>query len=118
MSVYKLEEYKRLKQIQEIFDAEPDEYIPTEDELQFLDDRNRLEANPDLLTLEGIVTNYGKLLEYGLVDKMLQNVDFLIVWRFVDGEENFKRSEFYRLFKNHKVVKLAYLEAVRRRNFY
>ncbi|MEX2411369.1 MAG: hypothetical protein WD607_08375 [Candidatus Paceibacterota bacterium] len=117
MSIYKLEEYKRLKQIQEMFDAVPDEYIPTEDELKFLDERNRLEVDPDVWSLEGIVANYGKLLEYGLVDKMLKNLDFLIVWRFVDGKENFMKSEFYRLFKDHKVVKLAYLEAIRRRNF-
>lgn len=112
-----MEEYKLLTKIQEMFDAELDEFIPTEDELEFLDERNRLEADPDVWSLEGIVANYGKLLEYGLVDKMLKNLDIFIVWRFVDGEENFMKSEFYRLFKDHKVVKLAYLEAVRRRNF-
>lgn len=118
MNVYKLEEYKLLKEIQEMFNAELDEYVPTEDELQFLDERNRLEANPEVWSLEGVVANYEKLLEYGLVDKMLQNLAIFIVWRFVDGEENFMRSEFYQLFKDHKVVKLAYLEAIRRQNFY
>ena len=112
-----MEENKRLKQIQEIFDAELDEYIPTEDELKFLDERNRLETDPDVWSLEGMVANYEKLLEYGLVDKMLKNLDIFIVWRFVDEEENFMRSEFYRLYKDHKVVKLAYLEAIRRQNF-
>ena len=112
-----MEEYKGLKQIQEMFDAVPDEYIPTEEELQFLDERNQLEADPTVRSFEGIDENYGKLLEYGLADKLLKNLEFLMVLRFEHEKEKFMKSEFYRMFKDHKVVKQAYLDYIRRQNF-
>jgi len=116
MTDNKYDEEKLIKQIRKLFEAIPDEYIPTEDELQFLDERNRLEADHSIWSLDGIVENYDKLLEYGLVDKILKKLKFLIVLQFETEREKFIKSEFYRLFEDHKIMKEAYLEYISRQN--
>lgn len=97
-------ESKKLKFIMEMFDAIPDEYELTEDDKQFLQDRNELEQKADLEYLEGYVKFYDQLVEYGLDDKIMERLAYVIKWYLDFHEKEFFQTEFYKRFKNHQVV--------------
>jgi hypothetical protein len=103
----------KLKQIREIFDAVPELYYPDEDEIRFLNDRSRLEKETEW-NFQAYVENYEMIKVYGLDEKLIKQLEWLIVFYLENRKEEFLRSEFYARFKGHEVVRRAEMEYERR----
>ncbi len=92
-----------------MFDAIPASYSPDEEELRLMDERNKLEEEMSW-SFEAYVENYDLLKEYGLDEKLINQLEWLIVFYLENRREEFLGSEFYKRFQGHEVVKRAYLE--------
>lgn len=86
---------------------------PTEDEVQFLRERDQLEEEV-LWSFEKYVQNYDLLKAYGLEDKLINELEWFIVFKLVHNKEEFMESSFYKKFKDHKVVQRALSEHERK----
>ena len=105
----------KVKQIQELFDAAPENYEPIEDELRFLKERDKLEQET-AWCFELYLENYDKLKEYGLDEKLMNQLEWLIIFYLENRREEFLGSEFYKRFRNSEVVQIAEMEYERRNN--
>ena len=99
--------------IRELFDAVPEMYDPDEDETQFIDERNRLEKDA-AWSFEAYAENYDQINAYGLDEKLMNQLEWLIIFYLENRREEFLGSEFYLMFKNHEVVQRAEMEFERR----
>ena len=97
-----------LKMIKSLFGAEAEEDWELDDELQqFLDERIKLEQGDASWSLESFLQLYEKLKEYGLEEKLMDNLEFFIRLEIELNRDDFLKSEFYKKFKNHKIVSRA-----------
>lgn len=97
------------------FGAESETYHPHEEELRFLDARNKLE-NEVFGDFEAYVENYELLIAYGLEEKLIMRMEWFILFNLENKMEEFLQSSFYRRFKEHEVVKNAEMENERRKS--
>jgi len=96
-----------LERIKSLFEAEIEE-VELDDEMQrFLDERIKLEQSDASWSLDAYLRLYEKLKTYGLEEKMMENLEFFIRIEIEDSREDFLKSEFYKKFKNHKIVARA-----------
>ena len=98
-------ESELIEELKKRFGAEDEQYMPTDDELQFLKERSELENSEEIWTLEGYVENYDRLVQFGLEEKQMENLKFHIERSHRNWKKMFFSSEFYKQFKNHDVVK-------------
>jgi len=98
-----------MQQLRELFDAEPEHYIPDEEELQFLEERDKLEQET-AWSFEMYVKNCERLTKYGLDQKLLKQLEWFILFYLENRREEFFGSAFYQKFKNHEVVQRAEME--------
>ncbi|MEX0719058.1 MAG: hypothetical protein WD509_02690 [Candidatus Paceibacterota bacterium] len=97
------------EELKEIFGAIEEATDPDEEFERFMAERNRLE----LLyrwNLDDYVKHYAKLKAYALDEKLISELEWLIVISLEFNKEVFLGSEFYKQFKDHKVVQSAFLE--------
>ena len=99
--------------LRELFDAEPEHYIPDEEELRFLKERYKLEQET-AWSFEAYVENYEQLKKYGLDEKLMIQLEWFIIFYLENRREEFLGSAFYQKFKNHEVVQRAEMEYERR----
>lgn len=102
-----------LNLLRELFDVVPEQYIPDEEELQFLEERDKLEQET-AWSFEMYVQNYEKLKEYGLDEKLLKQLKWLIIFYLENRRDEFLGSQFYEKFKDHEVIQRAFLEFERK----
>lgn len=107
------EEETSIEEIKLLFDAIPDFYSPDEEELRLMNERQKLEEEM-AWSFEAYVENYDLLKAYGLDEKLINQLEWLIVFYLENRRDEFLESEFYRRFKGHEVVKRAYLEYERK----
>ena len=93
--------------------AVPETYHPHEEELRFIDERNRLEEEV-YGDLEIYVEKYELLKAYGLEEKLINRFEWFILFYLENKKEQLLQSSFYRRFKEHEVVKEAEMEYERR----
>lgn len=104
-----------IDEIKQLFDAIPDAYMPDEEELRLMDERHKLEEEMSW-SFEAYVENYDLLKAYGLDEKLLNQLEWLIVFYLENRKEEFLGSKFYKRFKEHEVVKRGVMEYERRLN--
>ena len=102
-----------IEELKRIFGAEIERNHPSEDDLQFLQERDLLEEKV-MGSLELYVQNYELLKTYGLETKLINELEWFIVFTLEHNRDEFLESQFYRQFKDHKVVKRALLEYERK----
>ena len=85
----KLHDQEIIEEIKQRFGAEQEEYEPREDELQFIRERDQLEEEV-LWSFEKYVQNYELLIAYGLEDKLINELEWYIVFYL----ENWKEEHF------------------------
>lgn len=105
MKNIKKHESELIKELKQRFGAEEEQYEPNNDELQLIEERSALENSEEIWTLEGYVKNYDRLVQFGLEEKQMENLQFHIEWSYRNWKKMFYRSEFYKQFKEHDVVK-------------
>lgn len=92
--------------LKKIFQGEKVETTPSAEELEFLDERSKIEANTlPLLSIDQYEESYELFCTYGLEEEMLQRVKPHIRYlsRFKPNE--LLASSFYKHFKDKKIVK-------------
>ena len=96
-----------LEELKESFGAIPEGKLLNEQEEHFLEERNKLEISEEVYYLDGYTRQYEQLKKFGLEDRLMEQLDFLIEWYLENRIEALRESEFYRKFQNHPVVKKA-----------
>lgn len=94
------------EELQDLFGGEKVETGPSEEELEFLDERSKIQTNTlPLLSIEQYEESYELFCTYGLEEEMLQRAEPHIRYlsRFEPNE--LLGSSFYKRFKNKKLVK-------------
>lgn len=104
-----------IESIKDQFDAESDTYEPDRDDLQFIDERNRLEEETAWRT-NMYAKNYEQLKIYGLEDKLMRELDHNIRYWLENRTKEFFDSEFYRQFRTHEVVAKEVQEYLKSKN--
>lgn len=104
-----------IKSIKEQFGAESETYEPDRDELQLIDERNRLEEETAWRT-DMYAENYEQLKFYGLEDKLMRELDHTIRYWLENRTQEFFKSEFYWQFKTHEVVAKEVQEYLKSKN--
>src|SRR6056297_3374542 len=89
--------------------AEPELYQPDEEELRFIEERDRLGEEMQC-SFEKYTQYYELIRAYGLDLKLINELEWFIVIELEHNREEFIRSPFYQKFKDHEVVKRAYSE--------
>ena len=102
-----------VKKLKELFDAVPDQYNPDQEELRLLEERDELERE-SALSFEMYVENYDTLKEHGLDEKLMNQLEWFILFYLENRREEFLGLEFYERFKDHEVVQRAEMEYERR----
>ena len=102
-----------VKKLKELFDAVPEEYNPDQEELRLLEERDELERE-SALSFEMYLENYDTLREHGLDDKLMNQLEWFILFYLENRRDEFLGSEFYERFKDHEVVKRAEMEYERK----
>ena len=102
-----------VKKLKELFDAVPEQYNPDQEELRLLEERNELEKET-ALSFEMYVENCDKLKEHGLDKKLMNQLEWFILFYLENRREEFLESEFYERFRDHEVVQRAEMEYERR----
>lgn len=97
------------------FGATPDMYQADKDEFQFIDERNKLEEET-AWCFDAYVENYEKLKKYGLEEKLMRELDFMIRFWLENRTEDFFQLEFYSEFKDHEIVEKAVREYLESKN--
>lgn len=115
MTDRKMNNTEFIEVLKDQFGAEPETYHPHEEELRFLDERNKLEEEV-YGGLEAYVEKYELLKAYGLEEKLINRLEWFILFYLENKKEEFLGSSFYRKFKGHEVVKKAEMEYERRKN--
>ncbi len=110
----KNDDRKITDRLRELFDVVPEHYIPDEEELRFLKERDKLEQET-AWSFELYLENYKRLTEYGLDQKLLKQLEWFILFYLENRREEFLGSAFYQKFKNHEVVRRAEMENERRK---
>ena len=103
---------KLLEVLQEKFGAEMVSNEPSEDERRFLKERYELEQM--IWTLELYFYYYDLLKTYGLEQKILEELEWNIIWQLENNKNEFLKSVFYKKFKGHDSVQKAKTEYERR----
>lgn len=104
-----IDESEIMKELKERFGAEPELYQPDEEELRFLEVRDKLEEEM-LWSFEKYVEQYELIKAYGLDLKLIKQLEWFIVFYLKNKKEEFLESEFYKEFKDHEVVQRAFSE--------
>lgn len=113
MTDRKMNRSEFIAELKDKFGAVPETYHPHKEELQFLDERDRLEEQV-YGDLEAYVEKYELLKAYGLEEKLIKQLEWFILFYLENKNEEFLQSSFYRRFKDHEVVKKAEMEYERR----
>lgn len=100
-----------IEEIKKLFDVLPDYYLPGEEELKLMDERHKLEEDTSW-SFEAYVENYDLLKTYGLDEKLINQLEWLIVFYLENRKVEFFGSEFYERFKGHEVVKREYIFSI------
>jgi len=112
----KKKDYEHIvNKLKELFDAVPDQYNPDQEELRLLEERDELEQET-ALSFEMYVENYDKLKEHGLDEKLMNQLEWVILFYLENRREEFLESEFYERFRDHEVVQRAEIEYERKIN--
>lgn len=106
-------ELEIIEDLKQRFGAEEEEFEPSEDELQFIQERDELEEQV-LWSFEKYVQSYELLKAYGLEEKLINELEWFIVLHLEINKEEFLGTPFYQQFKDHEVVKRAFLEYERK----
>jgi len=114
MTDRKMNNSEFIAELKDQFEAEPETYHPHEEELRFLDERNRLEEEV-YGDLKAYVEKYELLKAYGLEEKLINRFEWFILFYLENKKEEFLQSSFYWRFKEHEVVKKTELEYERRK---
>ncbi|NGP88710.1 hypothetical protein [Fodinibius halophilus] len=92
--------------LQSIFEAEKTEATPSQDELEFLEERARIESDTlPLLSIDQYEEQHALFCRYGLEKQMLERTEPHIRYlsRFKPGE--LLASSFYKQFRDKKIVR-------------
>jgi len=96
-----------LELIKSLFGAEAEEMELDEELQRFLDERIKLEQGDASWSLDSYLQLYEKLKTYGLEEKLMNNLEFFIRLEIEHSRDEFLKSEFYKKFKDHKIVARA-----------
>ena len=110
----KLDTSHVIEEIKRVFGAEIEQGHPNQDDLQFLQERDLLEEKVTG-SFEMYAQNYELLQAYGLETKLINELEWFIVFTLEHNRDEFLESPFYQRFKDHRVVKRALLEHQRRK---
>ena len=100
----KKSDHEIIEEIKQLFDASPEYSVPDEEMERFLDRRTELLQSNIVCSLEKYIRQFETLKEYGVEDKIMYNMEFIIRLELRQQKEEFLKSEFYKQFKGHKVV--------------
>jgi hypothetical protein len=114
MGDIKSDELEFIEELKLRFGAVKENEHPSEEDLRFLRERDKLEQEVKG-SFEKYVQNYQLLKVYGLETKLINELEWFIVFRLEHNREEFLESLFYTQFKDHGVVKRAFLEYERRK---
>ena len=93
--------------LSELFEAEPDEYILSEDDKRLLDERDYVKNKMDQDSLQVYLDNYEKICNYGLQDILMERLKWRILHSVEEDYEGFVESPFYNKFRSHQIVEWA-----------
>ena len=94
-----------VEKFEEIFGAEQVDVVPNQDEISFLEQRSKIENEiANYISIEEYLYHYPTLINYGLEDLMLERVEHEIWYQCHYNPEEFRKSEFYDLFKDKRIV--------------
>lgn len=113
MENLKNQESEFIEELKQRFGAEEEQYMPTDEELQFLEEREDLESEL-LWSFEKYEQNYELIKAYGLESKLINELEWFIVFELEHDKQKFLGSTFYQQFKYHEVVQRALLEYERK----
>lgn len=92
--------------LKDIFGAEKTDTQPSDEELEFLEERSQIEADSfPLLSIEQYERNYERFCEFGLEKKMLKRVEPHIRYLSRFEPHELLESTFYKRFKDEKIVR-------------
>lgn len=110
----KTNESEIIKELEQQFGAEPEHYVPDEEEDLFMKERHELEEKVHW-SFEQFEKYFDELKIYGLDEKLINKLEWFIVFKLENQKEKFLRSLFYERFKDHDSVKRAISEYERRK---
>lgn len=91
--------------LKKIFGAEKAEAEPSEEEIEYLEKRNRLESDMQfLMKIDWYEYYYDLFCEYGLEEKMLKKVEGHIWYLSRFHPRELLESTFYKRFKDEEIV--------------
>ncbi|MDZ7680753.1 MAG: hypothetical protein U5J63_03320 [Fodinibius sp.] len=94
------------KDLKDLFGAEKTDTQPSDEELEFLEERSQLEADTfPLLSIEQYERNYERFCEYGLEKELTKRVEPHIRYLSRFEPKKLLGSTFYKRFKSKKFVK-------------
>ena len=93
-------EIQIIEDLKTLFGAEPETYHPDKEELRFIEERDKLEEEIQW-SFEKYVESYELIKAYGLELKLINRLEWFIVFYLKYRKEEFLRSEFYREFNDH-----------------
>ncbi|MDX1592434.1 MAG: hypothetical protein R3283_10745, partial [Balneolaceae bacterium] len=100
----KKKEEEIIDEIRQLFDPDFNSPEPDEEMWQFLDERIEIEKGDASRSLKCYVEQYETLKQYGLEDKLMESLEFFIRFELEHSRDEFLKTEFYRKFKDHKIV--------------
>lgn len=100
-------EEELLETIRNLFGAEIEDVELDNQVERFLDTRIKLEQSDASWSLDRYLQLYEKLKTYGLEEKMMRNLEFFIRLELKYCKDDFLKSEFFKKFKNHRIVARA-----------
>jgi hypothetical protein len=107
------DESQMIDEIKTRFGAVLECYHPDEDDLRFIEERDRL-AKEMQFSFDLYVQHYELIKAYGLETKLINELEWFIVFTLEHNRDKFLDSSFYKKFKDHRVVKRAISEYKRR----
>lgn len=102
-----INEQEILERIKELFEAERDCIELDEEMKRFIEERRKLEQSDASWSMSRYLQLYEKLKIYGLDEKMMKNLEFFIRLELQHNRNDFLKSEFYKKFKDHKILSRA-----------
>lgn len=98
--------------LKDLFNAERIQADPHKEEIDFVERRSQIEKEyPAFFSIERYLDNFGQFNSYGLEDEMLKRIEHEIWYMSYYKPIVFYQSEFYKRFKNKRIVQKHFDES-------
>lgn len=98
--------------LKDLFNAERIQADPHKEEIDFVERRAQIEKEyPDFFSIEKYLYNFELFKSYGLEDEMLKRIEHEIWYMSHYKSSVFYQSEFYKRFKNKRIVQKHFDES-------